>query len=109
MPAQYVLLKSGEQFYFNLRAANNQVILTSERYTTKANAKNGIDSVKVNASVDSRYEKKKSVSGQHYFVLKASNGQTLGRSEMYTTEAGMENGIASVKTNAPIAAVDDRT
>lgn len=108
MPAQYVLLKSGEQFYFNLRAANNQVILTSERYTTKANARNGIDSVKANAPLDSRYEKKKSASGQHYFVLKASNGQTLGRSEMYTTEAGMESGIQSVKTNAPIATVDDR-
>jgi uncharacterized protein YegP (UPF0339 family) len=32
-------------------------------------------------------------------VLLASNGQTLGRSEMYTSTSAMENGIKSVMTN----------
>ncbi len=41
---------------FNLRAGNGQVILTSERYTTKAAALNGIESVRTNAPVDDRYE-----------------------------------------------------
>jgi len=37
MAAAYVLKKSSDdQFYFNLRADNNEVILTSERYTQKA-------------------------------------------------------------------------
>jgi len=40
-------------------------------------------------------------------VLKATNGQTIGKSEMYKTAAAMESGIASVKTNAPDAKVDD--
>lgn len=33
------------QFYFNLKARNGQVILTSEMYTTKANTHSGITSV----------------------------------------------------------------
>jgi uncharacterized protein YegP (UPF0339 family) len=41
------------------------------------------------------------VNDKHYFVLKASNGQIIGNSEMYASKAGMENGIESVKKNGP--------
>lgn len=47
--------------------------------------------------------------GQFYFLLTAKNGQTIAQSEMYTTRAAAENGIASVKTNAPEAEVADQT
>ena len=43
------------------------------------------------------------------FDLKASNGQVIATSEVYTTDAACKNGIESVKTNAPIAAVEDQT
>ena len=43
------------------------------------------------------------------FVLTATNGQTIGKSEMYSRSSGMENGIASVKKNAPDAQVADST
>jgi uncharacterized protein YegP (UPF0339 family) len=98
---------SGGQFMFNLKAPNGQVILTSENYTTKASAQNGIASVRANAPSDARYERKKSVRNEPYFDLKAANGEKLGRSEMYSSDAAMENGIASVKANAPGAVVKD--
>ncbi len=41
--------KKGE-FRWRLRANNNQVIATGEGYSSKAGCKNGIDSVKNNAS-----------------------------------------------------------
>ena len=44
-----------------------------------------------------------------YFVLKASNGQEVGRSQMYASAATMENGIASVNKNAAEAALVDTT
>ncbi len=44
--------------------------------------------------------------GQFYFSLVASNGQVIGKSQMYTNAAGCENGIESVKTNAPGAPVE---
>lgn len=99
--------KNGE-FFFNLHAANGQVILTSETYQEKRGATGGIESVRTNAPDDGRYERKTSGS-QSYFVLKAANGRTLGRSEMYTTAASMEKGIESVKKNAPDAKVEDLT
>jgi uncharacterized protein YegP (UPF0339 family) len=85
--------------YFNLVADNYQVILTSQMYSSKPVCFNGIESVRVNCTKDSRYERKQSVNDKHYFVLKASNGLIVGNSEMYASKAGMENGIESVKRN----------
>jgi uncharacterized protein YegP (UPF0339 family) len=41
--------KPGGQYHFVLKAANGEIIATSENYTSKATAKTGIDSVKANA------------------------------------------------------------
>ena len=43
------------------------------------------------------------------FDLKATNGQVVATSEVYTTEAACKNGIASVQKNAPAAAVENQT
>jgi len=98
--------KNGE-FQFNLKAGNGQVILSSEGYTTKANCLNGIESVKKNAQDDNKFDRKTSTNGKHYFNLKATNGQIIGTSEMYESASGMDNGIESVKKNAPDATVEE--
>ncbi len=100
--------KDGE-YQFNLKAGNGQTILTSQGYAQKASCENGIASVRTNATDDSRYDRLVSVSGQPYFNLKAANGQVIGASQMYESEVSRENGIASVKSNAPEAAVSDET
>ena len=92
-----------------LKAGNGQTILTSESYTTKAAAENGIASVKTNAPSDARYERKDAKSGQPMFNLKASNGQVIGTSETYSSAAARDAGIDSVKANAPKAATEDKT
>lgn len=105
MPASFDLKQtSDQQFMFNLRAANSEIILTSERYRSKDGARTGIESVRQNAPLGSRYERLTSGT-QYYFVLKAGNGERIGTSERYTTAAGRDNGITSVKTNAPTAPV----
>ena len=43
------------------------------------------------------------------FDLKATNGQVILTSEVYTTEDACRNGIASVKKNAPVANVENQT
>ena len=100
--------KNGE-FQFNLVAGNGQVILTSEGYSTKAACLNGIESVKKNSQEIARFEKKTTDSGAFRFNLKASNGQVIGVSQNYTSEAGRDNGIDSVKKNAPDAEISDET
>lgn len=109
MSGYYDLKRSGDQFMFNLKAANHEVILTSERYTTKANALDGIESVRKNSPTDARYERKTATNGAPYFTLTATNGQVIGRSEMYSSAAARDNGIASVKTNGPTSTLKDNT
>ncbi len=94
---------------FNLMAGNNEIILTSERYKQRKSAEAGIESVKKNAPDDARFERKTAKSGEPYFVLKAGNGEIIGKSEMYSSTAAMEKGIESVKKNAPDAAISDET
>lgn len=110
MAAKYVLTNSKDgQVMFNLKASNGQVILTSERYTTKSAAHNGIESVRKNAPLDERYERTANSKGEPYFILKAGNSQEIGRSEYYSSVSAMENGIESVKKNGPDAEVVDET
>jgi len=49
------------------------------------------------------YEVSKSSNGQFRFVLKAANAETILTSELYSTRAGADGGIASVQTNSPLA------
>lgn len=108
MAGKFELKKSkNDKFYFNLKAGNGQVILTSEMYESKPAAMNGIESVKKNAAEDSRFEKRVNTANEPYFILKAGNGQEIGRSEYYSSEAALNNGIESVKKNTPEAEVDE--
>jgi uncharacterized protein YegP (UPF0339 family) len=104
MAAQFELKKANNgQFMFNLKAANHEVILTSELYKEKQSALKGIESVRANAADDKRFERKSSKNNEPFFVLKAANGEVIGKSEMYSSATAMENGIESVKKNAPVA------
>ena len=90
---------SDGQFYFNLKARNGEIILTSESYRTESAVKNGIESVRLNAPRDELYERKIARPDKYYFLLKAENGEVIGSSEIYSSKKTMENGIASVKEN----------
>lgn len=102
MAGWYEISKNDKgQHSFVLKAANAQVILRSEQYDAKASAQNGVASVQKNAPLAERYELKTASDGRFFFNLKASNGQVIGTSQMYTTEAARQNGVDSVKTNGP--------
>ena len=101
--------KAGE-FRFNLFAKNGENILrSSEGYTTKENCKKGIASVKVNSPIDSRYLRKVASNNQPFFVLIAANREPLGMSEFYSSTYNRNQGIEAVKRDAPGAPVEDLT
>lgn len=110
MAGKYVITQSdkNKEFYFCLQASNGQAILQSEGYSAMSGCKNGIESVRKNAGNAARFEKKAAKDGRHFFVLKAGNGQVIGQSQMYKTEASCDNGIASVQKNAG-SDVSDKT
>ncbi len=110
MAGKFVIGKrSNGDFQFNLKAGNGQVILASQGYADKSGCRNGIESVKKNSPDDGRYERKTSSNGKWFFNLLAANGQVIGTSEMYESQASRENGIESVKKNAPDADTVDET
>ena len=43
------------------------------------------------------------------FDLKATNGQVIATSEVYSSDAACKKGIESVAKNAPVAAIEDQT
>lgn len=108
MAGKFEIKKSTNgKFHFNLKAGNGQIILSSEMYETRGACENGIESVRNNAADARRFEKRTSTKGDPYFILKAGNGQEIGRSEMYSSDAACDNGIESVQKNAPDAEVVD--
>ncbi|MDQ6724078.1 MAG: YegP family protein [Thermoproteota archaeon] len=100
---------SNNQFYYHLRSANGEKILSGEGYISKASCQNGIQSVKENSTYDSRYRRHVATNGQYYFVLTGSNGEIVGQSETYLSSQGRHNGIDAVKRDAKSAPIEDLT
>ena len=103
---------------FNLKADSGQVIATAEVYTTAASCKNGIESVRRNAPIAAledqtvedfaaakcpKFELYVDNAGEFRFRLKATNGEIIAASEGYKAKESCENGIQSVRENAPVA------
>ena len=110
MSAKFEIKKAKNgKFFFNLKASNGQIILTSQMYKDKTGAKNGIASVQKNCSSKDLFESKVSAGGKSSFVLKAKNKQVIGNSQSYASASSMANGIESVNKNGPSTVIDDET
>ena len=104
-----VLLKESgaqEPFSFSFVDDAGRTVVKSENYKAKASAMNGIETVKKNCQDDARYEKNTSKNGKFYFNVKSSNGQIVGTSTLFGTEAEMGAAIDDLKANGPGAAVE---
>ena len=104
MPAFQIFASSG-QFWFRLRAANGEIVLSSEGYTAKASCHTGIAAVKANCHPN-RFQKF-FAANQYGFNQVAANGEIIGRSEKYTTAANRDHGLNVVLTEAPKAPIAD--
>jgi len=120
------------RFRFHLKAANGQIIAVSQSYGTKESALKGIASIKTNAPIaktadftqggtipesthragivqDPIFEIQFNAPDRYRFHLKAANGQIIAVSQSYLSKQSAQNGIASVKKNAPMAKIIDQT
>jgi uncharacterized protein YegP (UPF0339 family) len=106
MAGKFVVFKGKDgQDYFRLKAGNGETILSSEGYKSRSSCANGIESVRKNSQEENRFEVKTAKDGREYFILKAGNGQEIGRSQMYKSGSGCRNGMKSVARNAAGAVV----
>ena len=117
---KFVIRNVASGIKFDLKATNGQVIATSEVYESDAACNKGIESVKKNAPVAKfedqtapefekvthpKFEMYQDKAGEFRFRLKARNGEIIATSEGYKTKDACENGIDSVRRNAPEAEV----
>ena len=99
----------GGKFRFRLKAANGETILASQGYKSKSGCKNGIASVQKNCTDSDCYKRSETSNGKFRFNLCSRNSQVVGTSETYNTASARDNGIASVRKNAPGAKIADLT
>ena len=117
---KFVIRQTNTGFKFDLKAGNGEVIATPEVYSSIAACRKGVDSVSRIAAdanfadltleqtaLHPKFEMYEDKSGQFRFRLKARNGEIVATSEAYTTKAACENGVESVRKNAPEAAVEE--
>ncbi len=94
-----------EPFSFIFVNAQGKTIVKSENYGQKANAKNGIESVKKNCQEDKRYEFKESSNGKFFFNIKATNGQVVGTSALFASIEERNAAITELKANSQKAEI----
>ena len=118
---KFIVKTTNTGIKFDLKAANGEVIASSEVYASKGACLNGIESVKTccaggvedqtvegfEAVKHPKFEVYLDKGGEYRFRLKARNGEIIAVSEGYKAKASCLNGIESVKTNAPDAPTEE--
>lgn len=120
--SKFCIRATASGYKFDLLAANGQVVLSSEVYTSRAAARKGAASVRLvapTASLENRTEEPVQTqpnpkfelyldkAGKYRFRLKARNGKIVGASEGYHNKSGCLNGIESVRINALEAQIEE--
>lgn len=91
-----------ESYYFELRASNGQLLLTSEEYTTLNGAKSGIATHKANIA-SGNIRPVLTRNGDYILKIYAGNGQLLCLGEHYATKELCQSAVDSVKRFAETA------
>jgi len=108
MPAKFEIRKNKlNKYMFNLLATNGKAILTGDGFTTKTDVAMRIESIKKYSANRANFESMSSGNEGYCFVIKDTRGGIVCKSKLYSSIAGMEKGIGSVKLNAPSAKVYD--
>ena len=90
------------RYYFHLSAANHEIVLQSQSYSSRTAALGGVLSVRNNGVDHARYDVREAADGRFYFNLKAANGKVIGSSEMFASrwhaERSMKSTVSACQT-----------
>ena len=82
------------QWHFHLKSGNGSILLTSEAYTSRTGAINGVLSTLENGVDPAQYETVKTATG-YTLHLDAANGESIGYTEVYSTKSSATRAIGS--------------
>lgn len=85
------------KFLFKLKSKSGNVLLNSVKCSNEKELKTKINDLISLESRPNKFERKTNHEGEFLFSIKNKNGDLIGNSMGYTSEAGMENGIKNLQ------------
>lgn len=82
---------------FALKAESGNILLRSTSFQTEYEVREVVQNLGILQGKRNAFERKTNHDGQFLFNLKNTNGEVIGTSQSYRSEAGMENGIKNLK------------
>ncbi|MDJ1473576.1 DUF1508 domain-containing protein [Xanthocytophaga flava] len=100
--------KKNNAYYFHYNNDQGTPILFSESYPTAQTRDNGLESVKRNAPIESRW-KVQEEDGRYFYSLKAGNSQEIARSPFYESREIALANLALIQTTESVTHTDMET
>lgn len=89
-------------YVFHLKSDDKHIIASSKPYSDISMIKEEIDYISKNTNLDRIYERKTNKEGKFYFNILDPKLNTAAASQLYSSKAGLENGIKAAKKFAQI-------
>lgn len=84
--------KADNQWYWNLKGGNGEIVAKSEGYKGKGNAKKGIASFRKNGLSKANYKLRRDAEKKWYWVVKAANNRIVSGGESYAKKFNAQRG-----------------
>ena len=88
-----------EGYRFKVMTTSGSTLLQSVSFNTKKELQQTVSELSVSPTTPGKVERKTNNDGKFLFQLKNNAGKVLGTSGLYSSEAGMENGIKNLYKN----------
>ena len=82
-----------ETYRFIVKSEEGHALLESVAFRDSGSARKTLRELKGRIRYPGSFERRTDHNGRFQFTLKDAHGQIVGHSQLYTSEAGMENGI----------------
>ncbi len=94
-----IIKKEDNTFTFQLKTKNNIVLLQGSSFNSREELNNTIKNAIHKMDSLIIFERKTATNGKFLFNLTNLEGEIIGYSQFYNSEAGMENGIKNLKNS----------
>ncbi|TLP79718.1 YegP family protein [Maribacter sp. ACAM166] len=86
-----------DKYRFLVKSPMGKILLRSIPFTSKGSMESSLKVLKNNEGIHAKlFERKTTTEGKFLVELKNSFGEIIGSSGLYSSEAGMENGILNI-------------
>lgn len=108
-PGEFIISKEKNDFFSFEFFLDDEMILKSGNYKTKASAKNGIEAIYKNANDERQYYIEEDGENGFVFYIKAANGQPIVKSKNFKTMIDVNETIQIISAIVDNSKVKDST